>query len=155
MSTDAEPEAVLEDAPESIEIEVSIEEALGGHDPEDLNLEEEELESWIGFEADLQTRSRLREIARELIDDSEIPEARSLLWIDRAEVYTLCGGCYHANREGAWTGSTSNPDYEQLREHMHRKLEDGTPCAFCRSDRLDEIVDRLEDEIEISVEVDR
>jgi hypothetical protein len=133
--------------------EVPIEEALNGKTREECDLDDDAIAELVEMTKDIQRSDALDDLARERLDEDTVPEATSLLWVDKAEVYALCGGCYHENRDGAWTGSTSNPNYEDLREHMNQKLREGTPCAFCKSDRVSELKDHLADEYDVEVVV--
>mgnify|MGYP000347924834 CR=1 FL=1 len=130
---------------------ITTREALGGHDPDALD--DETVADFVGFERDNRQREIRREIARVALDESTLPEATSLLWVDRAEVYTLCGGCFHADRDAMWTGSTENPNYNELREHMHEQLDAGTPCTNCKTDRINELAHELADPLTVEVTV--
>jgi len=131
--------------------EVPIEECLNGKTREESNLDEEAIEDFVSWTKDIERSKALREIARERLEEDGVPEAQSLLWIDAAEVYALCGGCYHENRDGAWTGSTENPNQFELQMELHEKLEEGMPCAFCKSDRIDELKEEVADEVDVEV----
>lgn len=133
--------------------EVPIEECLNGRTRAESNLDEEAIEEFIAWTKDIERSRVLRELARARLDGDECPQADSLLWVDQAEVYALCSACYHENRDGAWTGSTQHPQYHELQQTMHERLRDGCPCAFCKSDRIDEAKDEIADEVAVEVEV--
>ena len=136
---------------ETIRVEVPIEEALNGDSREESNLTDEEIEPFVDLTRDIERSRALREVARDRLDDDDLPEAESLLWVDEAEVYELCPDCYAENRGGAWTGFTEHPNHGELRDTMNDRLKDGVPCSFCKSDRLDELVQELRDEVDVEV----
>jgi len=136
-----------------IKRELAIEECLNGHTRAESNLDDEAIEDFVAWSKDIERRAALRELARDRLDDDDLPRADSLLWVDRAEVYALCSGCYFENQDGAWTGSTRNPNYEELRATMNDRLSEGCPCTFCKSDRVDELKDKLADEVAVEIEV--
>jgi|GEM_PF-2326994 len=137
----------------SVTVSITPREALGGTDP--MDVDDETVEDFLAIERNSRRKDILRDTARAAIDESTLPEATSLLWIDRAEVYTLCGACFHEDREAMWTGSTENPNYRELREHMQTKLQQGTPCTNCRADRIRALADDLAERIDVEVLVDR
>jgi hypothetical protein len=124
------------DIPDTLDVEFPIEEALNGKHPAESNLDDEAIEDFIAMTKDIEVSQALRNLAEDLVDEDDLPEADSLLWVDQAEVYSLCAGCYHENRNGAWTGSTSNPHYQNLREKKQQALKEGRPCTFCRDERV-------------------
>lgn len=136
---------------DSVTVEVPIEECLNGKTRAESDLDEDAIEDFVEWTKDIERSSKLREIARERVDDDTLPEAETLLWVDQAEVYALCSACYRENSDGAWTGSTSNPQYDELKQKMNQRLADGCPCAFCKSDRIDEKKDQIKDEIDVDV----
>lgn len=97
----------------------------------------------------------LRDLAEERLDEDDLPEASRLLWIDAAEVYSVCGGCLYENRDCQWTGFTENPNQDELREAMRDRLDSGVPCTFCRSNRIDDLKEQFADEVEVEIEVIR
>ncbi|WP_248911042.1 hypothetical protein [Halocatena marina] len=107
----------------------------------------------IEMTVDSKRREVLRDLAEDRLDEDDLPEAETLLWIDQAEVYSLCEGHYLEKCEGAWTGFTENPNYEELRRKMNERLSQGVPCSSCRRDRINELMKQIEDELEISIEV--
>lgn len=144
-----------EEIPSTLEVSFPIEEALGGDSLEETSLDEDSIQVLVDMTEDIETSRALREIAEDLVDEDDLPRAKSLLWIDQAEVYSLCHGCYAENSDGAWTGSTTHPDYEKLRKQKLEDLEDGRPCSFCRDERLRDLVSCLEDVVDIEVSVER
>lgn len=153
MSSTTDP--IDGEVPSTLEVEFPIEEALNGKRPKESPLGEEEIEKFVEWTADIERSKALRELAASLIDEEEVPRATSLLWVDAAEVYSLCSVHYRENRDGAWTGSTENPHFEELRQRKERELREGRPCSFCKSDRVDEVKARLEDEVDVDVTVVR
>lgn len=149
-----DPSLVTDGGVQTVSKTVTVEEALNGRTREDLDLPEDQIEMFIEWEKDLSEREAYGEIARERLDESEIPEAHELLWIDRAEVYALCPSCYLENKEGQWTGSTENPNYDELRQSMQERLTEGTPCAFCKSDRIDQLKEELRESDAVVVDVE-
>jgi hypothetical protein len=143
------------DIPDTLDVEFPIEQALNGKRPEESNLDDEAIETFVAMTKDIEVSKTLRELAEDLVDEDELPEADSLLWVDQAEVYSLCAACYHENRNGAWTGSTSNPHYADLREQKQQALEEGRPCTFCRDERVKSIKVDLDKEIDVEVTVQR
>jgi hypothetical protein len=139
------------DTPDSIDIEITHEEAFGPLDPDDLD--EDEREMWVDMEADIQVSRALRELAEKRLNEDDVPEADRLLWIDEAEVYSLCGACYDQKKDGAWTGGTSHPNHAELRETMEERLAEGTPCVDCKDARIRELKDEIEDDIDVEVTV--
>jgi hypothetical protein len=136
---------------DSVTVEVPIEECLNGKTRAESDLDEDAIEDFVEWTKDIERSSKLREIARERVDDDTLPEAETLLWIDQAEVYALCRACYRENSDGAWTGTTSNPNYDELKQKMNQRLSDGCACAFCKSDRIDEKKEQIKDEIDVDV----
>lgn len=135
----------------TIQREVPIQECLNGKTREESNLDEEAIEGFVEWTKDIERSKALREIARDRLDEDEVPQADSLLWVDQAEVYALCSACYFENRDGAWTGSTQNPNYHELQQKMNERLHDGCPCAFCKSDRIDELKEEIAEEVDVEV----
>jgi len=97
----------------------------------------------------------VQRLAEDLVDEDDLPEADSLLWVDQAEVYSLCSSCYFENRDGAWTGSTQNPYYADLREKKQQALEEGRPCTFCRDERVKTLKEYLAEQVDVEVTVQR
>ncbi|ELZ96210.1 hypothetical protein [Haloferax sulfurifontis] len=137
----------------TIQREVPIQECLNGKTREESNLDEDAIEDFVNMTKDIERSRALREVAEERLDEDELPEATTLLWIDAAEVYSLCASCYHENRDGAWTGSTQNPNQFELQQKMNERLEKGVPCSFCKSDRIKELKEEIADEVEVEVVV--
>lgn len=137
--------------------EVPIQECLNGKTRkealENTKLDEDSIEDFVEWTKDIERSRALREVAEERLDEDELPRATTLLWIDAAEVYSLCGSCYHENRDGAWTGSTQNPNQFELQQKMNERLEEGVPCSFCKSDRIKELKEEIEDEVDVEVVV--
>lgn len=140
-------------------IEIQIEDCYpdyaGDREPSIPSLDElsEEDEVMIEMTKDIEKSKYLRERAEKRLNEGDLPEAKKLLWIDRAEVYSLCSSHYHEKKEGAWTGSTEHPTFEELRRNMNERLQSGVPCSSCRHDRIEELKAEIEEEIEISIEV--
>lgn len=63
-----------------------------------------------------------------------LPEATTILWIDAAEAYPVCGTCYERHRDDQWTGSTPNPEQDKLAAVLRERIDNGARCAFCRRD---------------------
>jgi hypothetical protein len=143
------------DIPDTLDVEFPIEQALNGKRPEESNLDDEAIETFVAMTKDIEVSKTLRELAEDPVDEDDLPKAERLLWIDQAEVYSLCAGCYHENSDGAWTGSTSNPHYADLREQKQQALEEGRPCTFCRDEREKSIKEDLAEEIDVEVTVRR
>lgn len=135
----------------SITREVPIEECLNGKTREESGLDEDSIEVFVEWTRDIERSEALRELALEELDEDELPQATELLWIDQAEVYSLCASCYHEKRDGSWTGSTQNPNYPELKQAMAEKVSEGTPCTFCKDDRVDELKDELSEEVDVDV----
>jgi len=133
--------------------EVPIEECLNGKTREESDIDADAIEDFIEMTKDIERSQALREVAEDQLDEDTLPEASTLLWIDAAEVYSLCSACYHKNRDGAWTGSTQNPNQAELREKMHERLDEGMPCTFCKRDRIKELKEKLADEVDVEVVV--
>ncbi|WP_229774206.1 hypothetical protein [Halocalculus aciditolerans] len=133
--------------------EVPIQECLNGKTRDESNLDDDAIEDFVEWTKEIERSEALREVARQRLDEDELPEATSLLWIDAAEVYCLCSSCYHENRDGAWTGSTQNPNQAELRQKLNERLEEGTPCSFCKSDRIEQLKEELADEVDVEVVV--
>lgn len=133
--------------------EVPIEECLNGKTREETSLDDDAIEDFVEWTKDIERSEALRELAREQFDPDSVPEASTLLWIDAAEVYPLCSGCYHENRDGAWTGSTSNPNQGELRQTLQQQIDEGRPCAFCKSDRIDELKEEIAEETTVKIEI--
>ena len=138
---------------ETITREVPIEECLNGRTREESNMDDEDIEAFVEMTKDIERSDALRQVAKERLDEDDVPEATTLLWIDAAEVYPLCAACYHENRDGAWTGSTQNHNHKQLREHMREELENGRPCSFCKDERVKELKEGIADEVDVEVVV--
>lgn len=136
---------------ETVSITVNLRDALGGVDPGDLD--DCTVEGALDLETDLAKERALRKRARDRLDVATVTRAKRLLWIDEAEVYAVCDDCYEDNRDGAWTGSTEHPHYQDLMDDMCEKLEDGAPCAFCKTERVDDLVADLAERIEFDVTV--
>ena len=141
----------------TIRREVPIEECLNGKTRQEAlkntKLDEESIADFVEWTKDIERSKALREVARERLDENDVRRAASLLWVDQAEVYALCSGCYLENRDGAWTGSTQNPHYQELQQKMNEKLQNGCACAFCKSDRIDELKEEIADEVDVDVVV--
>lgn len=137
----------------TIQREIPIQECLNGKTREESNLDDEAIDDFVNMTKDIERSRALREVAEDQIDEEELPEATTLLWIDAAEVYSLCGSCYHENRDGAWTGSTQNPNQFELQQKMNERLEEGVPCSFCKSDRIKELKEEIAEEVEVEVVV--
>jgi hypothetical protein len=142
------------DIPSTLEVTFPVEEALNGRTPEESNLADEDIESFVDMTADIERSRALRDLAEEIVDEDELPEATGLLWVDQAEVYSLCDHHYREKRDGAWTGSTQNPHYQELREQKEQALRDGRPCTDCLEDRISELKEAIDERVEITVEVD-
>ena len=138
---------------EQLTVEVPIEECLNGDTRETSTLDADSIEDFVAWTKDIERSRALRELATERLDEATVTQAQSLLWVDAAEVYALCGSCYAENRDGAWTGSTLNPDYNELQLHMKQRLENGTPCAFCKDDRVRALKEELKESIDVQVVV--
>lgn len=95
----------------------------------------------------------LRERAEERLNEENLQEAKKLLWIDQAEVYSVCYSHYEQKRDGEWCGFTENPNYHELREKMQERLSNGVPCSSCRRNRINELKEEVEGEIELEYEV--
>jgi len=141
--------ATTTDVPDSIDIEITHEEAFGPLDPADLD--EDERQMWVDMEADIQRSEALREIAEEQLDEDDIPEAKHLLWIDEAEVYSLCPPCYDRKADAAWTGGTEHPHHGRLRSKMEERVAEGAPCTDCKDARVRELKADLEEQIDVEV----
>jgi hypothetical protein len=139
------------DTPDSIDIEITHEEAFGPLDPD--GLDDDERQMWVDMEADIQVSRALRELAEERLDEDDVPEADHLLWIDEAEVYSLCTPCYEQKADAAWTGATTHPHHDRLRRKMQERLHEGTPCSDCKDERIRELKDEIEDEVDVEVTV--
>ena len=137
----------------TIQREVPIQECLNGKTRDESNLDDEAIKDFVNMTKDIERSRALREVAEERLDEDDLPEATTLLWIDAAEVYSLCGSCYHENRDGAWTGSTQNPNQFELQQKMNERLEEGVPCSFCKSDRIKELKEEIADEVDVEVVV--
>lgn len=137
----------------TIQREIPIQECLNGKTREESNLDDEAIEDFVNMTKDIERSRALREVAEDQLDEEELPRATTLLWIDAAEVYSLCGSCYHENRDGAWTGSTQNPNQFELQQKMNERLEEGVPCSFCKSDRIKELKEEIADEVDVEVVV--
>jgi len=135
----------------SIKRQVPIEECLNGKTREESNLDDESIEDFVSWTKEIEKSEALREAALERLDEDNVPEATDLLWIDQAEVYPLCAACYRENQDGSWTGSTSNPNYDELRQTMSQKVAEGTPCAFCKDNHVDELKSELREDIDVEV----
>lgn len=138
-----------------VEHQVPIEECLNGKTRqealENTELDEDAVSDFVEWTKDIERSRALRELARDRLDEDGVPEADTLLWVDEAEVYPLCRVCYSSNQDGAWTGSTQNPDFDELQWKMSQRLEEGCPCAFCKSDRIDELKEEIADEVDVEV----
>jgi hypothetical protein len=138
---------------DTITREVPIEECLNGKTRDESGLDADAIEDFVAWTKDIKRSEALREVAEDQLDEDTLPEASTLLWVDAAEVYSLCSACYHENRDGAGTGSTQNPNQAELRETMHERLEEGVPCTFCKRDRIKELKEELADEVDVEVVV--
>lgn len=138
---------------DTITREVPIEECLNGKTRDESGLDTEAIEDFVAWTKDIERSQALTEVAEDHLDEDTLPEASTLLWIDAAEVYSLCSACYHENRDGAGTGSTQNPNQAELREKMHERLDEGVPCTFCKRDRIKELKEELADEVDVEVVV--
>lgn len=138
---------------ETITRGVPIEECLNGKNRKESGLDEEAIEDFVAWTKDIERSKALREVARDRLDEDEVPQADSLLWVDQAEVYALCSECCFENRDGQWTGSTQNPNYHELQQKMNERLQDGCPCAFCKSDHVNELKEEIADEVDVEVVV--
>ena len=143
------------DIPDTLDVEFPIEEALNGKRPEESNLDDEAIEDFVAMTKDIEISKALCDLAEDHVDEDDLPEADSLLWIDPAEVYSLCAGCYHENRNGAWTGSTSNPHYAEFQQQKQQALEEGRPCTFCRDERVKALKESLAEQVDVEVTVQR
>lgn len=139
------------DTMKTVTREVPIEECLNGKTREESDLEEEHIEEFVNMTKDIERSKALRNEAEETLDEENLPEATTLLWIDAAEVYSLCSQCYHENSDGAWTGSTQNPNQFELQKKMNERLESGVPCSFCKDERVKEIKKELAEQIDVEV----
>jgi len=137
----------------SIRREVSIQECLNGKTREESNLDEDAIQDFVNMTKDIERSRALREVAEERLNEDGLPEATTLLWIDAAEVYSLCASCYHENRNGAWTGSTQNPNQFELQQKMNERLESGVPCSFCKRDRIKQLKEEMAFEVDVEVVV--
>jgi len=138
---------------EKIQREVPIEECLNGKKRDESGLDEEAIEDFVAWTKDIERSEALRELARDRLNEDDVQRADSLLWVDQAEVYALCSSCYFENRDGAWTGSTQNPNYMELQQSMNERLQDGCACAFCKSDRIKELKEEIAQEVDVEVVV--
>jgi len=143
------------DIPDTLDVEFPIKEALNGKRPEESNLNDEAIEDFVEWTKDIEISKALRDLAEDLVDDDDLPEADSLLWVDQAEVYSLCAACYHENCDGAWTGSTANPHYAELQHQKQQALEEGRPCTFCRDERVKALKEDLAEQVDVEVTVRR
>lgn len=110
-------------------------------------------EKIIDMTKDIKRSEYLRERAEERLNEKDLQEAEKLLWIDEAEVYSVCYGHYEQKRDGEWSGFTENPNYEELRQKMRERLSEGVPCSSCRSNRINELKEQIEGEVEIGYEL--
>ncbi|MWG35915.1 hypothetical protein [Halomarina oriensis] len=147
------PHELPEDLPESITVDVSMDEALCGDDPEDHD--DEFVEKFVNWEAEIQTSSALNDLASSYVDEDDVGQATCLLWVDQAEVYPVCDGHYLAKKDGQWSGFTTHPNYHQLRERMERSVEEGRHCSFCYRERVKALRERIEDVVDVEVDVQR
>lgn len=63
-----------------------------------------------------------------------LPRAEHILWNDAAEAYAVCGAHYEMHADDQWAGLTPNVDQDQLRDVLRERIEEGSPCAFCKRD---------------------
>jgi len=138
--------------PDRLEKTITLSDAIGGADPSDLD--NESLAAFVGVEKDMAEREMLKELARDRLDEDDLPEAAHLLWVDQAEVYPLCSACYEQQKHGAWTGSTNHPHFEELMQTMNERLENGTACAQCKRDTIDGMIDTFAEMVDVDVTVD-
>lgn len=135
----------------TIQREVPIQDCLNGKTREESNLDDDEIRVFVDMRKDIERSRALREVAEQQLDEDNLPKATSLLWVDAAEVYALCPYCYHENRDGAWTGSTQNPNQSELRKQMNERIQNGAPCTFCKEERVKELKEEIADEVEVEV----
>lgn len=142
---------------ETVELEIGIEECYpdyaGGREPTIPSRDEWDDEIAVKMTTDIKKSEFLRERAEGRLNGDDLPQAETLLWVDQAEVYSLCDDHYREKRDGAWTGFTENPNYHELREKMQERLSNGVPCSSCRRERIEKLKAQIEEEIEISIEV--
>lgn len=136
---------------DEITVEVPIEQALNGDTREESNLTDEEIEPFLDLTRDIEQSKALREEANERLDEDDLTDADRLLWIDEAEVYTVCKSHFFDNIDGQWTGFTENPNFEELEERMHERVAEGVPCEFCKIEREKALADELADEVDVEV----
>jgi len=137
----------------SIRRKVPIQECLNGKTRDESNLNENTIDELVKMTKDIERSRALRELAEERVDDDGLPEATTLLWVDAAEVYCLCASCYREHRDGAWTGSTQNPNQFELQQQMNERLQSGVPCSFCKRDRIKELKEEMASEVDVEVVV--
>lgn len=138
----------------TVERTITRHDALGPADPD--TLADEDVEALVAMEKDIVRSEVLRELAVERLDEDTLPEADSLLWVDQAEVYSLCAACYESKRDAQWTGFTENPHFEELRRQKREALREGRPCTDCREERIKELKAELSERVDIdwTVELD-
>ncbi len=93
---------------ETVTIDLPIEECYSGGFTESPDIpapedRDETDEMVISMTKDIKKSEFLRERAEERLNEDDLPQATALLWIDKAEVYSLCDDHYHEKRKGAWT----------------------------------------------------
>lgn len=135
------------ESPITVERTITTRDALGGADPDDLPAED--VAALVDLEKDITRSEVLRELAVERLDEDALPEAEHLLWVDQAEVYSLCSACYRDKRDAAWTGFTENPNYDALRRQKQQALREGRPCTDCREERIADLKAELAERVTI------
>ena len=141
---------------ESITVEVPIEEALNGKTREEAletGHDEDSIEDFVEMTRDIERDRALRDLAKERVDKDDVPRAESLLWIDEAEVYSLCGRHYFEKRDGAWTGSTTYEKHAELRRQKEEDLREGRHCSECYYERVKAVQEELAGEVDVEVEI--
>lgn len=142
---------------ETVEIEVPIRECFpdyaGDREPNLPEKDEWEDSMAVQMTKDIKKSEFLRERAEEQLNEEEIERAERLLWIDEAEVYSCCVGHYLQKQDGAWTGFTTHPQHDKIKEIKQKELREGRPCTFCKDNRIKQLKEEIEEEIEISIEV--
>jgi len=70
------------------------------------------------------------------LNEDHIPDATHIWWIDEAEFHLYCAEHYHPIADEQWTGFSTVPDPQAVKEAARERLEAGALCEKCHSEAL-------------------
>jgi len=94
-----------------------------------------------------------RRIAAKIVESKiELPPAKRVLWVDEAEPYYLCKGCFENHRNKAWMGEKKHPNFVEFQKRVHTKLQEGCLCEYCREAEIKQVMAIVHSQTDNTVE---